>query len=125
MTTMTAEQERKCHQVIHSAALSAGAGNLIPIPGTGLAADAIALTSMSLALAAVFGESLTESAAKGMAMTALKRTALQQPVKVLGKELAKFIPWLGSALAAGVSVAIIEATGWALANEMASKARQA
>ncbi len=116
---MSPEQERKCHKIIHSAAVGAGAGNLIPVPGTGLAADAVALTAMAMALAAIFGQNLTENAAKGVAMAALKRTALQQPVKMLGKELVKIVPWFGSVLAAGVSVAVLEATGWTLANEMA------
>ena len=33
---MTDEQRIKCHALIHTAALSAGAGNCIPIPGVGM-----------------------------------------------------------------------------------------
>lgn len=115
---MNDQQNNQCHAIIHSAALTAGAGNAVPVPGLGLATDTVALTLMATSLAAVFGKSLPESAAKAMAVSALKRAMLQQPVKTIGKELSKFIPWLGMLIAPVVSVAIIEAAGWALANEL-------
>lgn len=122
MSNMTPEQQKKCHSIIHSAAIGAGAGNLSPIPGTGIAADIAAMTLMATALASVFGGSITEEVGKAMAITALKQTLLRQPLKTLGKELAKLLPGLGSALSATVSVAMIEAAGWSLANEMAKRA---
>jgi uncharacterized protein (DUF697 family) len=121
MSIMTPELERKCHAIIHTAAVSAGAGNLIPVPGTGIAADIVAMSMMSMSLAACFGGSLTEEVAKGMAITALKNTMLKQPIKVLTKELSKFVPFLGQAVGPAISIAMIEAAGWALANDMALK----
>ena len=56
-----------------------------------------------------------------MAVAALKRTALKQPIKTISKEVIKVIPFLGSAVGATVSVALLEATGWALANDMERK----
>ena len=121
MTTMTEEQRSKCHKIIHTAAAGAGAGNLIPVPGTGVAADILAMTMMAMSLAAVFGGGIAEEVAKGMAVTALKQTMLRQPVKVISKELSKLIPFLGQIIGPAVSAGMIEAAGWALANDMAKK----
>jgi len=121
MSSMTPQQESKCHKIIHSAAAGAGAGNLIPVPGTGIAADMVAMTLMSMSLAAVFGGKLTEEVAKGMAITALKNTMLRQPIKTLTKELSKLIPGLGQVVGPAISIAMLEAAGWSLANDMALK----
>lgn len=118
---MTPEQESSCHKIIHTAAAGAGAGNLIPVPGTGIAADLIAMTGMTMSLAAVFGGDLGTEAAKGMAWAAMKNAALRQPIKTIGKEVAKFIPFLGSAVGSGVSVVLIEAAGWAIAKDLDRK----
>lgn len=118
---MTDEQRTKCHAIIHTCAAGAGAGNLIPIPGTGLAADTVAITSMAISLAAVFGGSLTQEAAKGMAIMAIKNTLLKQPIRVLTKELSKFIPFLGQIVGPAVSITILEAAGWSLAEELDRK----
>lgn len=121
VTVMTAAQESKCHKIIHTAAVGAGAGNFIPVPGTGIAADMVAMSMMSMSLASVFGGSLTEEVAKGMAVAALKNTMLKQPIKVLTKELSKFVPFLGQVVGPAISVGMIESAGWALANDMAVK----
>lgn len=121
MIIMTPEQKSKCHKIIHAAAAGAGAGNLIPVPGTGVASDVVAMMMMSMSLAAVFGGNLTEEVAKGMAVTALKNTMLKQPIKVLTKELSKLIPFVGQVVGPAISVGMIEAAGWALANDMAVK----
>ncbi len=68
--------------------------------------------------AAVFGGNLTENTAKGLAVAALKRTVLKHPIKVISKELSKLIPGLGQIFAPAVSVALMEATGWALVKEL-------
>ncbi len=44
---MSHEQRLKCHRIIHCAAIAAGAENLLPVPGTDVAADMVALTGMS------------------------------------------------------------------------------
>jgi uncharacterized protein (DUF697 family) len=118
---VTNDQESKCHKIIHTAAAAAGAGNLIPIPGTGIAADVVAMTTMAMGLASVFGGNLAEEVAKGMAVNALKQTMLKQPIRVLTKELSKFIPFVGQAVGPTISIAIIEAAGWALANDLDRK----
>ena len=120
---MTEEQKTRCHAIIHSAAVAAGGGNVVPIPGVGLAADTAALVGMAVGLAGVFGQSLPESAAKAMAVDTLKKTLLKQPVKVIAKELSKFIPFLGSVFSATVSVGLVEAAGWSLANDFDRESR--
>ena len=56
---MTTEEKNKCHIIIHAATAASGAGNLVPIPGLGAAADMVTMTTMAISLASVFGEELT------------------------------------------------------------------
>lgn len=118
---MTTSQHRKCASIIHSAAVAAAAGNALPAPGAGVAVDMVVMTTMSLSLAGVFGADITEAGAKAMAIAAFKNAALRQPVRTLTKEVAKFIPGLGQCVAPGISFAMIEAAGWSLAKEMATR----
>lgn len=121
---MTEDQEIRCHAIIHSAAVAAGSGNAVPVPVLGLAADTAALVGMAIGLAAVFGQSIPECAAKAMAIDALKKTLLKQPVKVIAKELSKIIPFFGSVFAATVSVGLVEAAGWTLAGDFERAAQK-
>lgn len=120
---MTENQETKCHAIIHSHAVAAGAGNAVPVPGLGIAADMVTMTSMCMSLCAVFGGNITEEAAKTLAIAAMKNTMLKQPIKTATKELAKFIPFLGSVVAPSISIVIIEAAGWTLAKELEQKSK--
>lgn len=118
---MTPEQKTKCNAIIHTAAAAAGAGNIAPIPGLGIAADTVALTGMAIGLAAVFGGELTHEAAKAMALSAIKNTMLKAPLRTITKELAKLVPFLGQAVAPVVSFGLVEAAGWTLATELERK----
>lgn len=118
---MTQTQKSKCRKIIHTAAALAGAGNLIPIPGTGVAADTVAITTMAIGLAAVFGASLTEEAARALAINSVRQTVLKQPVRIVAKEVAKFVPVLGMLIAPVVSIAVLEAAGWAMAADLARR----
>ncbi len=111
---MTEEQRIKCHTIIHTAAAGAGAGNLVPIPGTGLAADTIAITAMTMSLSAVLGLNITNEVAKGIGIMALKEVIMRQPVKCFVKECVKIIPFFGQAFSGAVSAGIIEVAGWQL-----------
>lgn len=115
---MDFEKESSCHKIIHTSAAAAAAGNLIPVPGTGIAADMVAMTAMTMSLAGVFGGSLTEEAAKGIAIAAIKNTMLKQPIKVLAKELSKLIPGLGQIVAPSISAVMLEAAGWSIAKDL-------
>ncbi len=115
---MTDAQKSKCHAIIHSHAVLAGAGNVIPVPGLGVAADVGTMTTMAMALAGVFGGDISKEVAKNIATAALKRTILKQPIKMAAKELSKLIPGLGQIVAPSVSVGMLEAAGWAMAHEL-------
>lgn len=118
---MNNKQKKQCKTIIHSWSAVAGTGNLLPIPGTGFIADTTALMMMARELANVFGENKSAATAKGIAIATLRRILLKQPIKAIGKELCKFIPFAGEALACGISVGIAEATGWAMANDFYKK----
>jgi uncharacterized protein (DUF697 family) len=118
---MREEQETKCHAIIHSHAIAAAAGNAVPVPGLGIAADMVTMTSMAMSLCAVFGGSIPEEAAKALAIAAVKNTMLKQPIKTLTKELVKIIPFLGSVVAPSISVIMLESAGWTLTKELEIK----
>lgn len=118
---MTQEDEAKCHAIIHSHAVAAGAGNVVPVPGLGVAADIVTMTTMTMALSGVFGGNISENVARSIAVATIKRTVLKQPIKTVAKELSKLIPGLGQVVAPTVSVTMLEAAGWAIAKELESK----
>lgn len=115
--TMTEEQLNRCRIIIHSSAATAAAGNAVPVPGTGVAADVTALIGMCIGLSTVFGAGIPEGAARGMAIASLKRTLLKQPTKVLTKTVTKYIPFLGPVVAASISFGLAEAAGWEMVAE--------
>jgi uncharacterized protein (DUF697 family) len=118
---MTPEQEGKCHAIIHTSAVLAAAGNVVPVPGLGIAADVTAMTGMAVTLATVFGGSIPAEVAKAMAIAAIKETILKQPIKVLAKEFSKLLPLLGMVVAPAASLGLLEAAGWSLARKMDNK----
>jgi uncharacterized protein (DUF697 family) len=116
--TMTDDQKTKCHAIIHSHAVAAAAGNAAPIPGLGIAIDMVAMTTMAMALCAMFGGNVKEETAKTLAIAALKNAMLKQPIRTLAKELSKLVPGLGQIVAPSIAVVMIEAAGWVLASEL-------
>lgn len=121
---MTDEERTKCHAIIHSCAIGSGASNLIPIPGTGIAGDMLAMTAMTVSLARVFGSNITDEIAKGMAILAIKETLRKSCFKVIIRELSKIIPFAGPAISATLSTSMIEAAGWDIAEDLSKKARE-
>ena len=119
---MEEHNKKRCHRIIHTHAVVAAAGNAVPVPGMGFAADTITMTTMAMSLAAVFGADIPKSVAKNLAITAMKRQVLKQPLKMVAKELSKLVPGLGQVVAPTMSAAMLEAAGWAMANEMAANA---
>ncbi|MCR5834257.1 MAG: hypothetical protein K6G55_06395 [Selenomonadaceae bacterium] len=115
---MTDEEMSKCRKIIHGHAAAAAAGNLVPIPGVGLAADTVTMTTMAMALASVFGGSITESVAKNMATNAIIAAIKKQPAKIIAKEISKVVPFVGQLVAPSISVAMLESAGWLLAEDL-------
>jgi len=111
-------QRNRCHTIIHTHAAVAGTGNLLPVPGIGVAIDITTMTSMCMSLSTLFEGDITEEVARGLAMTAMKETILKQPLKILIKELSKVMPLLGQLVSPVISVAIIEAAGWSIAEAL-------
>ncbi|MEI8244537.1 MAG: hypothetical protein WCI51_01835 [Lentisphaerota bacterium] len=112
---MTEKQINRCHAIIHSHALAAGAGNAIPVPGLDIAADITALTTMTMALGAVFGQSITADLAKNLVIAQLKK----QILKRIAKSAVKLIPVFGWLAGPAMGIAMTEATGWEIANRLA------
>ena len=115
---MSPTHKKQCHAIIHSHAVAAATGNAVPIPGLGIAADMVAMTSMTMSLCAIFGGDIKEEAAKTLAIATLKNTMLKQPIRVISKELSKLIPGLGQVVAPSITVLMLEAAGWILAQEL-------
>ncbi|MBB1420792.1 hypothetical protein H5200_02520 [Pseudoalteromonas sp. SG43-7] len=120
---MNERQRNSCHAIIHTHATIAGAGNLMPVPGAGIAVDITTMTSMCMSLSSLFKGDISEEVAKGLAIAAIKETILKQPIKVLVKEVSKVIPLLGQLISPAISVAIIEAAGWSIANTLYERAK--
>ena len=115
---MTEAQRRRCRAIIHGHAATAAAGNAVPVPGLGVAVDMVTMTTMTMALCAVFGGSITEEAATSLSIATLKITMLRQPIRTVARELSKLVPGLGLVVAPAVTVAMLEAAGWTLAREL-------
>ena len=114
-------QRNRCHTIIHTHAVVAGTGNLLPIPGVGIAIDITTMTSMCMSLSTLFDGDITEEVAQGLAITAMKETILKQPIKVIIKELSKIMPLLGQLVSPVISVAIIESAGWSIAETLSKR----
>lgn len=120
---MTSSEKNKLHAIIHSHAAACGAGNLVPIPGLGISADLAVFVSMAMSIAVVLGGEITTAAARAVAIAEIKKQAMKHPVKYAAKEVSKFIPFLGPLVAPAISVAMAEAAGWGIAQEIEAKRR--
>ena len=121
---MTDDEKKKCHAIIHSHAVLAAAGNALPLPGTGLAADTITMTTMAMALASVLGGSIPESVARNMAVNAIVAAVKKNAVKNFVKEAVKIVPFAGQIISPSISVAMLESAGWSLANQLDEERNQ-
>ena len=121
---MTEAEKNKCHAIIHSHAVLAAAGNALPLPGTGLAADTITMTTMAMALAGALGGSIPEAVARNMAINAIIAAVKKNAVKTFVKEAAKIIPFAGQIISPAISVAMLESAGWSLANQLDEERNQ-
>ena len=119
MSYMTSEQYTKCHAIIHSASLSAGA------VGAGLAqipcSDNLVITPiqlvMTIALGQVFGIDLSESSAKAALASASAATVGRTAAQVL----IGWVPGVGNLINAGTAATLTEAMGWMLAEDFAQR----
>jgi len=119
---MTDSQQAKCQDIIHTHAPICAAGNLAPVPGLGFSVDIVAMGSMCMCLADVFGGSISEEVAKELAVAALKRTLLKHHIKPITKGLVMPIPVLGQIVILALAIIIIEEAGWCMAKELERRA---
>ena len=110
---MTQDQITKCNVIIHTAATAAGAEAAVPIP----VVDAVPITAtqigMVIALGKVFGQRISDSAAKA-AVGAAAAT-------FVGRSLVKIIPLVGAVISAAVAIGVTEAIGWTIAVDFAKQ----
>ena len=112
---MTEEQIVKCNVAIHTAAVAAGASGAIPIPVADAIPMSAAQVTMIVALGKIFGQTITDSTAKGLLGAAAST--------FVGRELSKFIPVVGWMASAGIAAGVTEAVGWTVAVDFAKTAR--
>ncbi len=113
------EQERsKCHAIIHSAAVAAGAigGGLAQIPTS----DTLVITPLQIGMVAslgnVFGKSLTD--------TAIKALLSSFTAAFVGRTISQSLTWLpivGNIVNGSTAFAMTEAVGWSIANYFAKE----
>ena len=115
---MNTYQKDKCDVIIHGASATgaAAAATMAQIPGSYNVPLVAIEVGMVIALGAVFGIHLTESAAKGIIAGAAGT--------LVGRGITQFlvgwVPVLGNAVNAATAAGVIEALGWAVANDFAN-----
>jgi uncharacterized protein (DUF697 family) len=116
---MTNEQIVKCNIAFHSAAAAAAAvgGGLAQIPGSDNVPLVAIQITMAVALGRIFDIEITDTAGRGMVMTALASMTGPVIARVVSQLLAGWIPGVGNAVNATTAASITEAVGWILANE--------
>ena len=119
---MTSKEKKKCHAIIHSAALAAGTvgAGLAQLPGSDNAVIIPIQVTMTISLGAVFGRKINESIAKASLATATATVA----GRAISQFLVGWIPVFGNAFNAATAAAITESIGWALANDFASNSKK-
>lgn len=112
---MNSDQKSNCHKIIHTAA-GFGAG-IAQLPGADVPIIIGIEITMTISLGAVFGVSLTESSAKAIVLA----TAGTIAGRGISQGLVGWIPLFGNMINAGTAFTVVEALGWAIANDFANK----
>lgn len=113
---MTNKQFRECNIAIHTAAVAAGAGGVMPIPVMDSIPISAAQITMVVALGKIFDQKITESAAKGIIGAAAST--------LIGRRLVKLIPIAGWIASAAVAAGVTEAIGWSIAVDFAKMSQR-
>ncbi len=116
---MTSDEKDNCQIIIHGAAVAAAGVGFVPVPGGDIGPLCAIQGGMVIALARVFGISITKDGAIKMAESFM----LGAMGKFIASELVKLIPVLGSLISGTVAASLTEAFGWETAEEF-DKQRQ-
>lgn len=107
---------KKCHAIIHSAAATAGASGLIPLPVADTIPMSSAQVAMVIALGKVFDISISESTAKALASVAIAQNVGKATVSTVFKCIPGLGTVAGMAVASTTGAALTELMGWVVAD---------
>lgn len=108
--------KRKCHAIIHSAAATAGASGLIPLPVADTIPMSSAQVAMVIALGRLFDISISESTAKALASVAIAQNVGKTTVATVFKCVPGIGTVAGMAVASTTGAALTELMGWVVAD---------
>lgn len=116
---MTNDQMTKCSIAIHTATAAAAGvgGGLAQLPGSDNVPLAAIQISMAIALGNIFEVQVSETAARGMIMTALASMTGPVIARTISQWVVGWIPGAGNIVNATTAAAITESIGWVLACE--------
>ena len=106
----------KCHIIIHTAALGAGAAGAIPIP----IADAIPISAIQIGMILSLGQTFDFPIDKNIAEAIVKVALAVKSGRFIVANICKAIPGInltvGAIVGASTAVAITQALGWIVAD---------
>ncbi|MDR1367083.1 MAG: hypothetical protein LBJ13_04250 [Puniceicoccales bacterium] len=116
---MTDNEKSKCHAIIHSASVAAGAAGagLAQIPGSDNAVITPIQVGMILGLSRIFGKSLTEGAALSFLAETVATMLGRTVARTITQLLIGWIPGIGNTVNATTAAGFTEAMGWVVANQ--------
>jgi len=116
-SAMPSDKRTKCHAIIHTAAVAAGAAGTSPLPGSDAIPIGMAQIAMVVSLGKVFDITIGESAAKAV----IGIGVATQTGRFFVTNGLKFIPGVGTlagmALGSATAFALTEALGWIVADD--------
>ena len=117
---MNADDKSKCHKIIHTASVAAGAigTGLAQLPGSDTVPITAIQVGMIISLGAVFGREITETAAKSL----IGGFVAAATGRLISQVLVGWIPGLGNAINTATAAGITEALGWDVAKRFAEEA---
>ena len=119
---MTNKQKKRCRTIIHGASAAAGGvgAGLAQLPGSDNAVIVPIQVGMIISLGAVFGMTLTDSAAKA--------TLATTTATMVGRGISQFVlgwvPVIGNAINATTAAGVTEAIGWTIARDFEKQYRK-
>ena len=117
---LTAEQRKACKMIIRGAATSAGGIGFIPIPGADMGPITAVQAGMIIALARVFGLTISQAVAKQAALGFI----VGNTGRLIAGSLSKIIPVMGSVIGGGVACKRTEDLGWKTVDDFLEKKKK-